>query len=251
MIYFTGDVHGEQTIFIKPPYSPYTYLYEKYDNFDDWHIEPAFSHLKAEDILIVCGDFGYLWEGSDKENTYLDALSRKLPFTLCFTDGNHENFPLIESYPITNWNGGRIHYIRDHIFHLMRGEIFEIDGVRLFAFGGAASTDSMHRIPGVSWWPQEVPNKEEIEYSRQKLMKYDQQVDIIVTHTAPCDIAKRYRRSNYKETYSDRGFTDYLAEIATSVNYCAWVHGHFHTNDKLGRFHCLYDKVVSADDLFR
>ena len=39
------------------------------------------------------------------------------------------------------WNGGKAHKIRDSVLHLMRGEIFDIDNKKIFAFGGARSHD--------------------------------------------------------------------------------------------------------------
>ena len=254
MIYLTGDTHGEQNVFLVNPLSNGFDLSDERCSFDDWIIAPSFSRFSSEDILIVCGDFGYLWTGLSAEEVYLDALSKKLPFTLAFLDGNHENFPLIESHLKTSWKGGQIHYIRNNIYHLIRGEIYVVDGLRIFTFGGAASTDSMHRIPGVSWWPQEVPSREEIEYARENLRQHDNHVDFILTHTAPVEIARRYQKSNYKRCYSDRSFTDFLEEISLSVEHRAWIHGHLHVNavinhPKMGLFQCLYDNIICVNEL--
>ena len=73
MIYITGDTHGV--------YNDLMYRIEKYS-------------LGEDDILIVCGDFGFV-KREDEYNYCLDKLSR-LPFTIAFADGNHENFDLIE-----------------------------------------------------------------------------------------------------------------------------------------------------------
>ena len=66
-----------------------------------------------------------------------------MKFTTLFVDGNHENFDRLYSYPIIEWHGGKVHKINSSIFHLMRGEIYEIDNKKIFAFGGA----SCHDIP--------------------------------------------------------------------------------------------------------
>lgn len=29
------------------------------------------------------------------------------PFTTLFVDGNHENFDLLNAYPVENWHGGK------------------------------------------------------------------------------------------------------------------------------------------------
>lgn len=57
--------------------------------------------------------------------------------------GNYENFDQLYNYPIEEWNGGKIHKINDSVFHLMRGQVFKIDGKSFFTFGGASS----HNIP--------------------------------------------------------------------------------------------------------
>ncbi len=86
MIYITGDTHGEQLRFIEGnmPGEP------------DW---------TNDDYLIVCGDFGFVFHDSAEEERFLDYLERK-PYTICFCDGNHENFKRLYEYPELLWNGG-------------------------------------------------------------------------------------------------------------------------------------------------
>ena len=48
---------------------------------------------------------------------------------------------MLSAYPITEWNGGKVHKIADNIIHLMRGQVFDIDGIRFFTMGGASSHD--------------------------------------------------------------------------------------------------------------
>ena len=62
-----------------------------------------------------------------------------LPFTIAFVDGCHENFDLLEQYPIEEWNGGKIHRISENIVHMMRGQVFYIQGKKIFTFGGGIS----------------------------------------------------------------------------------------------------------------
>lgn len=53
MIYITGDTHGEQARF-----SPFGM--------------PREESFRTNDTVIVCGDFGYIFSGSDEENKFLD-----------------------------------------------------------------------------------------------------------------------------------------------------------------------------------
>ena len=118
MIYITGDMHGDIS------------------RFDS----PAIKQLKKGDTLIVCGDFGFVWDNSKIEQKILKKLGKK-KFNVCFIDGTHENFELLNAYPLTNWNGGKVHHICGNVYHLMRGQIFKIDNMTFFTMGGGESPD--------------------------------------------------------------------------------------------------------------
>ena len=99
--------------------------------------------IMPKDFVIVCGDFGGIWDKDASggwETKMLDELESK-PFTTLFVDGNHENFDRLYSYPIEEWNGGKVHKIRPSVIHLMRGQVFTIAGKKIFTFGGAKSHD--------------------------------------------------------------------------------------------------------------
>ena len=106
MIYVTGDLHGSSQ-----------QLFEREERMK----------LGAGDVLIVAGDVGFIWRDDFAEKLILDVLSYKA-YTLCFIDGNHENFPAIYKYPEEEWNGGKVHKIRDNVLHFQRGQVFEIEG---------------------------------------------------------------------------------------------------------------------------
>ena len=120
MIYLTGDTHGDLSCFKNP----------------------KLNKLGEKDYLIVCGDFGFLWDSeSEEEKKKLEQLKKK-KYTICFVDGVHENFDIINSYQPYRWKGGNAHKIADNIFHLMRGEIFTFEGKTFFAMGGGESDDA-------------------------------------------------------------------------------------------------------------
>ena len=96
--------------------------------------------MGREDYVIVTGDFGGLWDGSPKDPILVGLLEEK-PFTTLFVDGNHENFDLLNALPERPWNGGRVHVVREHILHLMRGQVFTFGGLTWFTMGGASSHD--------------------------------------------------------------------------------------------------------------
>ena len=124
MIYITGDTHADFTRFST-------------DKF------PIQKEMTKNDYVIICGDFGGVWsyeKESNQEKYWLDWLNSK-NFTTLFVDGNHENFTRLYNYPTQTWQNGKVHKIRDSVFHLARGEIFDIENKKFFTFGGAKSHD--------------------------------------------------------------------------------------------------------------
>ena len=64
---------------------------------------PQQTQMGRNDYMIICGDFGGLWDGGQKDQHWLDWLAEK-PFTTLFVDGNHENFDLLNALLITSAN---------------------------------------------------------------------------------------------------------------------------------------------------
>ncbi len=111
MIYVTGDMHGDLNRFKVP----------------------EIKKLKKGDTLIVCGDFGFIWDGSKKEKNVLKKLSEK-EFNIAFVDGCHENFDILEETEPEIWNGGKARFISNNIIHLMRGQVYTIEDKKIFTF---------------------------------------------------------------------------------------------------------------------
>ena len=139
MVFVTGDTHGDPNRLSKN----------------------VLKNLNEGDTLIVCGDFGFIWDKSKAEQKFLKSLSKR-KYNICFIDGTHENFDLLNAYPLTIWNGGKVHQISDNIFHLMRGQVFEIDGLKIFTMGGGESPDLDSRIEDNPWLKYEIPSKEDL-----------------------------------------------------------------------------------------
>ena len=78
------------------------------------------------DYLIILGDAGIVW--SAMEHSEVRAYYDSLPCKTLFLDGNHENFDLLYQYPQELFCGGHVHRVSDKIFHLMRGEVYSLDG---------------------------------------------------------------------------------------------------------------------------
>lgn len=191
-IFMTGDTHGDFSR-LRP-----AAFYEQ-------------VQLTKADYLVICGDFGGIWDGSNTEQQWLDWLENR-PFTTLFVSGNHENFDLLCSYPINQWHGGLVQVIRPSVLHLMRGQLYEISGKRIFTMGGASSHDiqdgilepddpnferklrqlnaagALFRVDHHSWWKEELPDDAEYQTARETLDKAGWDVDYIITHCCPSSI---------------------------------------------------------------
>lgn len=203
MIYVTGDMHGD-----------ISRLKSR-----------AARRLKKKDYLIICGDFGFIWDGSEKEKRLLKWLGKR-KYTILFIEGTHDNLGLLNEYPVTEWNGGKVHEISGKLKHLIRGHVFEVDGKKVFAFGGGESTDADMRIGDGLWWHDELPTSEILLEAKQNLIEHGNKVDYIVTHQTSGRI-KRFLSLEEREFNILDVFFDELRE---NCNYNRWFFGNYHIN---------------------
>lgn len=220
MIYITGDMHGEL------------------HRFDDSQIR----RLKKGDTLIICGDFGFIWDGSAQEENVLKKLGKK-KYQILFIDGTHENFDLLGKYPVTEWNGGKVHNICGNVYHLMRGQIYELEGKKIFAFGGGTSSDRQLRIDAGKWWEQETPNMDEMHEGVDNLYKTDLKVDYIITH----EPAPRIRALQNNSTLDKTPLEVYFEEIGKTVTFDKWFFGSLHMDRTItAKQIAVFDDVLPA-----
>lgn len=249
MIYITGDTHSDFTRFTE----------------EQFRIQ---TEMTKNDYVIICGDFGGVWtfeEESSREKEALDWLNNK-NFTTLFIDVNHENYTrLYNDYSLEEWNGGKVHKIRDSVLHLMRGEIFDIDNKKIFTFGGAKSHDiqdgilnldeeekiyefqkmgAYFRIRDFSWWDLELPTEEELNNGIKNLEKVNYKVDYVISHCCPTNIQALLGRGTYKKDY----LTDYLQEISEKLEFKKWYFGHYHDNRKVNdQYVLLYEDIIPLE----
>lgn len=226
MIYITGDTHC--------PIDIYKLSTKRF---------PAQKNLSKKDFLIICGDFGAIWDNSNQEKYWLKWLENK-NFTTLFVAGNHENFVLLDSFPVEKWCGGYIHKINSSVFHLMNGQIFDLDGYKVFTMGGASSHDKEHRIPYKSWWPEELPNAKDFDFAIDNLQKHNDKVDFIISHCASNSIMKKIH-AWYEKDVLTNFFENYVSQ---QVEYNHWFFGHYHVDKNFDDKHiCLYDAIIKYE----
>lgn len=221
MIFITGDTHGHLDV-----------------------NKLSLIGAKKGDYVIILGDFGAIWanEPNFQERNLLNWY-KKQPYTTLFVDGNHENFDRLNAMPVTEWNGGKVHRINKKVFHLMRGQVFNIEGFTFFTFGGAYSIDKHLRIEGMSWWPQEIPNHAEVEEGLTNLEKHNYNVDYVLTHTCPSHLITKMVEGAEPETTNK-----ILDNFNDLIEYRNWFFGHWHFDIYFkkpdNKFKCLYNDVI-------
>lgn len=225
MIYVTGDIHGDIR------------------RFKDKKIKK----LRKGDFLIVCGDFGFIWNGSKAENRTLKKLGKK-KYSILFVEGCHENFDLLEKYEVVDYCNAKARKISGNLHQLMRGEIYTIDGKKIFSFGGGRSEDIHIRREHSTYWERELPTQEELSYAIENLARNDNNVDFIITHEPPASV-KDYIDID-TEILATNLLNATLSKISETCRFRMWFFGKCHRNKIVSKhFHSLFDDVVSTEKL--
>ena len=243
-MFITGDMHG-------------FYDFYKLEEFAE---SEQGKNLTKKDYVTICGDFGGIWNWCLTGNSVpsnpkdvrwtIEELEQKhkieeFPCTTLFLDGNHEKFSRLNSYPVEMWNGGKVHKISDSIIHLMRGQVYEIEGSTIFTFGGAASHD---RGPatgtqlfdhGVSWWPEEICSQAERDEAVRNLAEHGNKVDYILTHCLSDAQMMKMGFADFNRT------SNFLWNVEEQVEFKYWYCGHYHRDEWISpKIRILYRDIV-------
>ena len=244
MIYVTGDCHGNYRRFAT-------------------EIFPEQKEMSKDDYVIICGDFGY-WDESKEQKYWMKWLDSK-PFTTLWIDGNHENFDLLKKQKAVKWHGGNVQFIQPSVIHLMRGQIYELEGLKIFTFGGAKSHDisggiletsdprfrakrkksdknqELYRINNVSWWNEELPEEEELAEGLRNVIQNNWSMDYIISHC--CSTSTQEKIAD--RTYQPDILTRYFEKIKEMCRYRKWFFGHYHDNMNVNSKEVLlYDQII-------
>ncbi|MDO5124240.1 MAG: metallophosphoesterase [Eubacteriales bacterium] len=220
MIYVTGDTHGDIERFKRR----------------------ELKKLTNKDYLIVCGDFGFLWNESEEEHEKLNFL-KSLKYNVLFVDGTHENFDILESYPETEYMGGKARKIARNIYHLMRGEVYNIDGKFIFTFGGGVSSDLAQIMDTGTWFERELPTMEEMAYGVEKLKSVNCEVDYIISH----ETSATYKHKIWRNCTTNP-VNDFFEQLVSEVRYEKWFFGNLHVDFAVdSNAFAVFEEIVPID----
>lgn len=232
------------------------------------------EHLTKEDYVVIAGDFGLCWykEGENVDQELMLEYFSKMNYTVLFVDGNHENHAILDSFEVREWNGGKVHFLRPNVIHLMRGQVYNIDGRIITTMGGAPSHDiqdgifdpadyeneealvqairelekakggyqyALYRIKNVNWWDRELPSEDEWAEWDNNLKKVDYKVDYIITHEAPASVVP------FVGIFPPTDMAKRLEDFRQKIDYKKWVFGHYHLDKILNdREIVVYDNCI-------
>lgn len=226
VFYITGDCHRDFT---------------KISLFCKYH------ETSTSDVMIMLGDAGvnYCMDSSDEQ---LKKELSKLPITLFFVHGNHEERPgLIDSYEEKIWQGGSAYYENafPNLIFAKDGEIYNFNGKRVIAIGGAYSVDKYYRLSvRLPWFASEQPSDEIKAYVEAKLEERDWEVDYVLSHTCPlCYEPVDLFLSFIDQSKIDKSTEKWLSKIEKRLKYQKWYFGHFHDNRKYCDAEILYEEI--------
>lgn len=238
MVYITGDTHRNFTA------------------VKEW------AKYHQGDELIILGDAGINYYGGlvdDLEKGGIDGDSglNGMGIKLFCIHGNHENRPQnIPSYKDTEYRGGKVMYEEAYpnLLFAVDGEIYDFDGIKAIAIGGAYSVDKDIRIlSGNKWWNDEQPSDEIKQRVESKLDSVNWSVDIVLSHTCPTDFEPRHLFiPGLDQKLIDKSTEKWLQTIKDRLEFKKWYFGHYHGDEsgtiKGGRYQMLFSNIIPLID---
>lgn len=231
-ILFLGDVHGQVT-----------------------HVTQAMTQAAhvGIDTIIQVGDF---WCYKDNDlaivKSHQNSLKELLGVTVVihFIDGNHEDYKLINPHGLIQKFGENL------VYYHPRGDVIDIHGVTIGAFGGAVSVNQSQQYPGINWFSEEVPSPGDMERARQS---FSQGLDVLITHEIPERAIAQVLSEGINTTiYDAHKVREMVDELVTIARPSFVVHGHWHvpaigrygdhTVISLGKNGLLGSTVMISDD---
>jgi len=229
MIWITGDTHGSFVWLER-------FCREK--------------NTTTADVMIILGDAGINYFGPAEDDVLKRMLAR-LPITLLCIHGNHERRPeSLQYYNEQEWHGGKV-YVEERYPNTLfakDGEVYDLNGKKAIAIGGAYSIDKAWRVEGQSWWADEQPSPEIKARVEQALEQLNWQIDIVLTHTTPLKYEPiEVFLPGIDQSKVDKRTEAWLDSIETRLEYGRWYCGHYHTEKKIDRLQIMFNDYAALE----
>lgn len=227
MVYITGDIHGEVSR-VREMIAKHT--------------------ITPEDTIILLGDVGMNYYGNKHGDRHRKKKLNSLGIKILFIHGNHEMRPeSLITYREDLWNGGTV-YVEEEFPNLLfakDGEVYNLEGCKAIAIGGAYSVDKWYRLQcDLHWFPDEQPSDIIKARVESKLEEIGWQIDAVLTHTCPYRyIPRETFLGSIDQSTVDNSTELWLDTIAERLDYHAWYCGHWHIEKRIDKMHFLFESV--------
>ena len=227
MIYITGDIHGEVSR-VREMVAKHT--------------------ITPEDTIVLLGDVGMNYYGNKRGDRHRKKKLNCLGIKILCIHGNHEMRPeSLITYREVQWHDGTV-YVEEEFPNLLfakDGEVYDLNGCKAIAIGGAYSVDKWYRLQcDLHWFPDEQPSdiiKAKVE---RKLEELGWQIDAVLTHTCPYRyIPREAFLGSIDQSTVDNSTELWLDTIAERLDYQAWYCGHWHIEKRIDQMHFLFESV--------
>ena len=235
MVYITGDIHGE--------------VYRVSEMIEKYEITP-------NDIIVILGDVGMNYYGNKHGDRRNKKRLNNFDIPILCIHGNHEMRPeTLITYREEPWMGGTVYFEEEfpNLFFAKDGEIYDLEGIKAIAIGGAYSVDKWYRLQrNIHWFPDEQPSVEIKTRVEKKLDDLGWQIDAVLTHTCPYGyIPREAFMSCVDQSTVDNSTELWLDTLEKKLNYKAWYCGHWHIEKRIDKIHFLFESVETVSSTRR
>lgn len=227
MVYITGDIHGDVSR-VREMVTKYT--------------------ITSEDTIVLLGDVGMNYYGNKHGDRHRKKKLNSFGIKILCIHGNHEMRPeSLITYREDQWHDGTV-YVEEEFPNLLfakDGEVYDLEGCKAIAIGGAYSVDKWYRLQrDLHWFPDEQPSGEIKTRVERKLEDLGWQIDTVLTHTCPFRyIPQEAFLGGIDQSTVDNNTELWLDTIVEKLDYQSWYCGHWHIEKRIDKMHFLFQSV--------
>ena len=223
------------------------------------------NKLRKKDVVVILGDSGFNYYEDERDDKLKAKLARVNATLFCLHGNKEKRVQNIPTYGIRTFCGGTVYYEPKYpnIFFAKDGEVYNFNGKKFMAVGGAHSVDKIRRQEeGLPFWEDEMPNDETKELVEQKLSERKNKIYGFLTHTCPISCiptemfistkrstsAKKIKiKKKIAKEYPldiDRSTEEWLEVLKNKNDFMVWYCGHYHVDKELGNVKMMYKQIL-------
>ena len=171
--------------------------------------------IKKEDYVVLLGNIGYPNEETIK---YLTTF----PFTTLFLEGLSDNTNKLYKLEEIDWNGGKVHKIADNVLHLIRCNLYTIEGKTIFAIGGDVTYNRDMLRRDIDYYTKECPSKDELDEAVKVLTTAAYKVNYILS-----TIPDSRTMLQFDSNLHPNDLSNWMFDMSNKVIYDRWYFGQY------------------------